>query len=68
MGPVAEDFKASFGSAGDGTSISTVDADAIAMAAIQDLNQKLETGNAVLQAQTDELRARLQALEERLRP
>ena len=57
MGPVAEDFKASFGLAGDGKSISTVDADGIALAAIQGLNQKLETENAAL-------RARLEALEQ----
>ncbi len=60
MGPVAEDFKESFGLAGDGKSISTVDADGIALAAIQGLNAKLETEN-------DALRARLDALEARLR-
>ena len=60
MGPVAEDFKESFGLAGDGKSISTVDADGIALAAIQGLNAKIETEN-------DALRARLDALEARLR-
>lgn len=58
MGPVAEDFKASFGLAGDGKSISTVDADGIALAAIQGLNAKLESENAALRARLDALEAR----------
>jgi len=58
MGPVAEDFKASFGLAGDGSSISTVDADGIALAAIQGLNAKLESENAALRARLDALEAR----------
>jgi len=66
MGPVAEDFKASFGLAGDGKSISTVDADGIALAAIQGLNAKLESENAALRAQLDTFRARLDALDARL--
>ena len=65
MGPVAEDFKATFGLAGDGKSISTVDADGIALAAIQGLNAKLESENAAQRAQLDVLRARLDALEAR---
>lgn len=59
LGPVAEDFKAAFGLAGDGKSISTVDADGVALAAIQGLNAKLEEENA-------SLRARLDAIERRL--
>lgn len=59
LGPVAEDFKAAFGLAGDGKSIATVDADGVALAAIQGLNQKLEAENA-------ELRARLERLEQRV--
>lgn len=59
MGPVAEDFKASFGLAGDGKSISTVDADGIALAAIQGLNAKLESENNSLRARLDALEARL---------
>lgn len=60
MGPIAEDFKAAFGLAGDGKSIGTVDADGVALAAIQGLNQKLEAENA-------ELRARLEAIEAKLK-
>jgi hypothetical protein len=59
MGPMAEDFKAAFNLAGNGQSIATVDADGVALAAIQGLNQKLEAENA-------ELRARLDAIESRL--
>lgn len=56
MGPMAEDFKAVFDLAGNGKSIATVDADGVALAAIQGLHQKLEAENA-------ELRRRLEALE-----
>ncbi len=56
MGPVAEDFKAAFGLAGDGKSISTVDADGVALAAIQGLNQKLEAENAALRKEIEALR------------
>jgi hypothetical protein len=59
MGPMAEDFKAAFNLAGDGKSIATVDADGVALAAIQGLNAKLERENA-------ELRARLEMIEARL--
>ena len=59
MGPVAEDFKASFGLAGDGKSIGTVDADGVALAAIQGLNQKLESENAALRARLEAIEAKL---------
>ena len=62
LGPVAEDFKAAFGLAGDGQSIATVDADGVALAAIQGLNAKLETENAALREDLDTLRAELAAL------
>jgi phage head maturation protease len=57
LGPMAEDFKAAFDLAGDGKSIATVDADGVALAAIQGLNQKLESENAALRAELAELRA-----------
>jgi len=73
LGPVAEDFKALFGLGGDGESIATVDADGVALAAIQGLNQKLEAENAALvggqsrlAAENAALKASLQALEVRL--
>lgn len=61
LGPMAEDFKAAFDLAGDGKSIATVDADGVALAAIQGLNQKLEADNAALRAELVELRALIEA-------
>jgi hypothetical protein len=45
LGPVAQDFRAAFGLGQDDTTIATVDADGVALAAIQGLNQKLETSS-----------------------
>jgi hypothetical protein len=41
LGPVAQDFQKAFGLGADDTSIATVDADGVALAAIQGLNQKV---------------------------
>lgn len=60
IGPVAEDFKETFGFAGDGKSIPTVDADGVALAAIQGLNAKLEAENAALRARLERIEQRLQ--------
>jgi trimeric autotransporter adhesin len=59
LGPMAQDFYAAFGLGGGETTITTVDADGVALAAIQGLNQKLE------QKETEiaELKQRLEALE-----
>lgn len=59
IGPMAEDFKAAFDLGSDDQHIATVDADGVALAAIQGLNEKLEAENA-------ELKARLAAIESRL--
>jgi hypothetical protein len=56
LGPVAQDFHQAFGLGDSDRTISTVDANGVALAAIQGLNAKLEAENA-------ELRARLQRLE-----
>ena len=74
MGPVAQDFYAAFGVGEDEHHISTVDANGVALAAIQELyaqNQALEAENAALQGenavqqeQIDDLEARLGALEQ----
>ncbi len=56
LGPVAQDFFAAFGLGEGERTISGVDADGIALAAIQGLNAKLEAENA-------ELRRRLERLE-----
>lgn len=57
LGPVAQDFHAAFGLGADDKHIATVDADGVALAAIQGLNQKLEDENA-------QLRERLARLEQ----
>ena len=59
VGPMAEDFKAAFGLGSDNQHIATVDADGVALAAIQGLNQKLEAENAALKSRLDALEAHL---------
>ena len=61
IGPFAEDFQRLFG-LGDGETISTVDAQGVAFAAIQGLEQEL----AEKDAEIGELKTRLSAVEERL--
>ncbi len=61
MGPTAQDFRAAFGLGESDTGISTVDADGVALAAIQALVKQ----NAQLQKNIEELRARLDAVENR---
>jgi len=66
IGPMAQDFYAAFGVGEDERHISTVDADGVALAAVQGLyqqNQALTAENAAQQAQIDALEARLAALE-----
>lgn len=65
LGPTAEDFHRLFGLAGDGRAIATVDADGVALAAIQGLNAKLEAENAALRNALATLAARLSRLEAR---
>jgi hypothetical protein len=62
MGPMAQDFHAAFGLGSDDRSIATVDADGVALAAIQ----ALAAQNASQQAQIDALRQQNAALEARL--
>ena len=61
IGPMAQDFAAAFGVGENDTTISTVDADGVALAAIQGLNQKLETENAALREEIAALRALVMA-------
>ena len=66
IGPVAQDFYSAFNIGNDDRHISTVDADGVALAAIQGLHQKLveaEEKYAKLQRQNDNLQERLLALE-----
>jgi hypothetical protein len=56
MGPTAQDFRAAFGLGPRETEIVTVDADGVALAAIQGLNAKLQAEVAALRAELAELR------------
>ena len=68
LGPVAQDFYAAFGVGADDKHIATVDADGVALAAIQGLNQKLEeklaAQDAALKAKDAELQDLRQSVEE----
>jgi hypothetical protein len=73
LGPVAQDFKAAFGLGTDDKNIGTVDADGVALAAIQGLNEKVESAErkaevrlAELEAENTELRQKSALLEERI--
>ncbi|MDD2921220.1 MAG: tail fiber domain-containing protein [Anaerolineales bacterium] len=59
LGPMAQDFYAAFGLGMDEKHISTIDADGVAFAAIQELNAE----NTSLRVQIDDLTKRLSALE-----
>jgi hypothetical protein len=66
MGPTAQDFHAAFGLGHSETAISTVDADGVALAAIQALERRtreLQEGNGALKRENTELRTRLDRLE-----
>lgn len=67
IGPMAQDFRAAFGTGGDDTAIATVDADGVALAAIQGLNQKLEEELAFREREIRKLGNRLEELEKQLR-
>jgi hypothetical protein len=63
LGPTAQDFSAAFGLGTDDKGIATVDADGVALAAIQGLNAKLRAELDAKQAEIDALNARLERLE-----
>jgi hypothetical protein len=66
IGPMAQDFYAAFTLGPSETAIGTVDADGVALAAIQGLNAKLETLTAQVHQkdrEIDALRTRVSALE-----
>jgi hypothetical protein len=66
IGPTAQDFRAAFGLGDSDKAIGTVDADGVALAAIQGLNQKLEETRTELKrrdVENAELKARLEKLE-----
>jgi len=76
MGPMAEDFHDAFGLGADRECIANVDADGVALAAIQGLSKRLEQRDEridelseekeALSAENDRLRDRLDALEDRV--
>ena len=59
MGPVAEDFAQAFGLGDNEKYIATLDESGVAFAAIQGLNQKVETENVALKLENTELRGKL---------
>ena len=67
LGPMAQDFYAAFGVGEGNTTITTVDADGVALAAIQGLNQVVKEKEARIEALEQEnqsLETRLDALEQ----
>ena len=73
LGPAAQDFRAAFGLGDTDRGIATVDADGVALAAIQGLNERLEGARrgaeariGLLEAENTALKARLAKLEQLL--
>ena len=64
VGPMAQDFHAAFGLGTDDRHIATVDADGVALAAIQGLNEKLSEQAAVLKNKDAEIQELRQAVAE----
>ncbi len=67
VGPMAQDFHAAFNLGTDERHIATVDADGVALAAIQGLNQKVEGEIVALRSENAELKKRLENLERLLK-
>ena len=63
FGPMAQDFRAAFGLGEIPTAIATVDADGVALAAIQGLNQKVEVGSQSSEVRSQRSENRIQKLE-----
>ncbi|HEX5219292.1 MAG TPA: tail fiber domain-containing protein [Verrucomicrobiae bacterium] len=73
IGPMAQDFHAAFPFSSDATTLNSADLDGVALAAIQGLNQKVQTRDKNiaarilnLESENAELKARLEKLEQRL--
>jgi len=67
MGPMAQDFYAAFGLGHSDKSIGTVDADGVALAAIQGLYQVVKEKDAVIAAQQQEIAAQQEQLDKMMR-
>lgn len=71
LGPMAQDFRAAFGLGQDSTTIATVDADGVALAAAQAIdraNQRQQAEIDALRSENAGLRARLERLEALIAP
>ena len=66
VGPMAQDFQAAFAVGESDTGITTVDADGVALAAIQGLNQKVEFENQSVRSALEAKDAKIAELEQRL--
>ncbi len=66
LGPMAQDFYAAFDIGVDDTHIATVDEGGVALAAIQGLNDKVESENALLREQLNREHSENAALKQRL--
>jgi hypothetical protein len=66
MGPMAQDFKAAFELGENDRTITTVDADGVALAAIQGLNQKMDAENKELRSALQSRDATIADLQKRL--
>ena len=66
IGPMAEDFRAAFGVGDFVGRITSTDADGVALAAIQGLNQKLEANLEETRGELDEKQAEIDRLEAEL--
>jgi hypothetical protein len=66
LGPMAQDFHAAFQVGENDTTISTVDEEGVALAAIQGLNQKLEAKSHKLETENANLKQQNEALEKRM--
>ena len=64
MGPMAQDFRASFGLGINDTTISTPDTSAVAIVAIQGLNQKLEAKDEKIAELADQLKSQSEIVSE----
>lgn len=67
IGVMAQDFKAAFGVGENDKMITTVDADGVALAAIQGLNEKLEENTAELKKENERLKQKLDAQQTQLK-
>jgi ribosome-associated translation inhibitor RaiA len=63
VGPTAQDFKTAFGLGADDKTIGAIDADGVALAAIQGLNQKLEEQLRKKEAEIEALKDRMARFE-----